>query len=560
MRAEVIVRHPTILHALRDAAHAGATVTVRPGAGRPSEVLSVAEVSEIASRSATRLVEVGVRRGDRIVVSMPTALDAVTAFFAVQLVGAIPVPYAAPAYRRCGDGAIATLCDYVRPAAVIAPGGEENFPAGVRAAVLDTADLYEAGRDESVPAVPWQPPIPAACAVIQCTSGSTGQPQGVQVSHANLAANCEQIVEFASWTAEDTSVSWLPLYHDMGLIGGLLAPMFAGADTVLLPPNRFLRAPVEWLRAVHEHRGVISATPNFGLSYAVRRVAEHDVRGLDLSSWRMIFCGAEPVSIGTVQRFVDHFAPARLAGHSVIPCYGLAEAGLMVTAAAPGQIGCDVVSRRELACTGDVVDVEATDSDAMEVVALGPPVRGNDIRVVDDAGVPLAEDRLGRVQFRGPSCTTGYFERPAATMQRRAAGGWWDTGDLGYLRDGCLRITGRSRDTIIIRGANYFAVDFEQIAESLPGVKPGAVAAVAHRASDADTDQLWMIIEAEVPESDTDEFRRALVGRITERTGVAVARTVLIPNGGLPKTTSGKLRRRDAYLRVLAEDSVVGRA
>jgi fatty-acyl-CoA synthase len=551
---DVVARYPSVLHALLDHCESKtAAVTVQRTPDQAVR-LGLGDILDTARRSAAILADRGIRRGDRVLLAMPTAPAAITAFFAIQIAGAIPVPFALPASSRRMDDIQSAVCGYVQPAAVIAPTAHVAQLSTLAARVLDIDRLHTAATHPLNAGLPLQLPDAGNCAVIQCTSGSTANPKGVMISHANLAANCEQIIEFACWKTHDTSVGWLPLYHDMGLIGALLAPIFAGAHAVLIPPKLFLRSPIEWLRAVHEHRGAISATPNFGLSYATHRIADRELCGIDLSSWRMIFCGAEPINWHTTRRFITRFAPAGLAPNSIVPCYGLAEAGLIVSAAPPGQpVRRDIVSRSSIAQSGHVVDVSPDVADALEVVEVGPAVPGTEIRIVNAAGDLVPENRLGSVQFRGPSRTPGYYGLHRETAATLHDGGWWTTGDLGYLRNASLRITGRERDTIIIRGANYFPVDFERAAESVPHVRAGSVAAVAHREPESDTDQLWLIVETGPEQSDHAEIVRAITRAVSERTSVAVSRVLVVPKGSIPKTTSGKIRRNQAYQRLAAQ-------
>jgi fatty-acyl-CoA synthase len=552
-------RYPSVLHALHHHAVSGessarVTVLLRPGS---VVELTHRQLLDSALRCATALRRLGVGAGDRVMLVMPTTAEAIVAFFAIQLLGAIPVPMALPGPARRVDvtDLLAGLCRYLRPRAVIAPASMIADLDRVTAQLIDLAVVYGYATDPRHPALPMRFPEGDECALIQCTSGSTGVPKGAMITHTNLAVNSQQIADVAAWTADDVWAGWLPLYHDMGLVGGLLTPVYIGSRSVMMSPSRFLRAPADWLRMVHRYSGTISASPNFGLGYLASRVRDDELADVDLSSWRMIFCGAEQVRWPTTQRFLARLADRGLAPGTVIPCYGLAEASLVVTASRAGQpVRRDVISRRELALAGQVVDADPSTPDALEVVEVGRPVRGTEVRVVDRGNRPLPDCHVGGVQFRGPSRTAGYYGLPEKTAAQLDAEGWWSTGDVGYLRDGSLRITGREQELIVIRGANYSPTDFEQLAESVDGVAAGGVVAVGHCGANADSEELCLVVEVESPNAPAD-LEQAIKASVVSRTGVLVSRIVFVPKRAIPKTTSGKAQRALAYQQFVAGDA-----
>ncbi|MEV0251088.1 fatty acyl-AMP ligase [Nocardia sp. NPDC050712] len=557
----VTPRHESILHALlgygdADPRPARVVFAAEPEGQRE---LTFAQLSTAARRSAAALAEAGVRQGDRVLLCLPTSPGFLTAFFGLQMLGAVPTAVATPG----GFGGLevftakfARLVAYLRPAAIVtvAALAEELAAVAGEITVLDGDALHRTALSPDAPAATPVLPSPDDLAFIQCTSGSTGTPKGVQITHGNLAANCEQITRVCGAGTGETWVGWLPLHHDMGLIGGSLTPVFSGCDAVLLPPSRFLRAPAEWLRAVGRYRGTITAAPNFAYGYAAARIRDAEIDGVDLSSWRFLFCGAEPIVPETVRRFVDRFTAWGLPANALVPCYGMAEAALAITVSAPSpRLDYDAVSRDALARAGTVVDVAEDDPDALRVVDCGPPVPGTELRIADEQGGALGENRLGQVQFRGPSRTPGYFDLPEVTAGSCTAEGWWTTGDLGYLRHGRLRITGRQKDLIIIRGANYFPTDFEHAAESVAGVRLGGVVAVGHRAPGEDSEALHLIVETELDSGEHTRLRQALRAAVSARTGVLAAAVHLVPKRAIPKTTSGKVQRALAYQQFVAD-------
>ncbi|MFE3986075.1 fatty acyl-AMP ligase [Nocardia tengchongensis] len=547
------LRHPSIVHALlANAAHgaeAPATIFLpdRPG---PEVDECVGwrhdELAAAAARVAGQLKRAGVQPGDRVVVCLPTAPAFATVFLGSMMLGAIPSAVAEPSGR--GLDKFAGLVEYLEPRAVVATetvlGIFGNQLEGVT--LLDGELLHRDARDpNTVSAVPCLP-NPGDVAFIQATSGSTGVPKGVQITHANLAANCAQLVEAAVIGDTDTWVSWLPLHHDMGLIGGFLSPLFAGVSTVLMPPSRFLRSPGDWLRAVDQFRGTHTAAPNFAYGYAAARITDAELADIDLSSWRFLVCGAEPIHPATVQRFVDRFGGWGLPADALVPGYGMAEASLVVTLARPRRpIPFDAVSRRALAESARAVDVAAGDPDALHIADCGRPVAGTEVRIVDEAENVCGDNVVGNIQFRGPSTTIGYFRMPEATA-KALADGWWDTGDIGYLRDGALRVTGRRKDLIILRGANYVPSDFEVAAESVDGVRPGGVAAVGVADEKRLSEELHLIVESAVAETAHEALAREVRIAVSKCTGVVPAGVHVVGPRSIPKTTSGKLRRADA--------------
>ncbi|MEU2032326.1 fatty acyl-AMP ligase [Nocardia amamiensis] len=559
--AELRPAHASIVHALlaggeRGAAAASTIIMAERASAHDADEIAWQhdDLVHVASRAAAGLADAGVRKGDRVLLCLPTSAEFVTAFFGALLLGAVPTAIATPG----GFGAAEIFLDrftrllaYLEPAAVVAAGSVlTGLPLPASVAAIDATVLHALAGAADTPALEPRLPAPDDLAFIQATSGSTGTPKGVQVTHANLAANCEQIARAAAIGPGDTWVGWLPLHHDMGLIGGFLTPLFRGVDAVLIPPSRFLRHPADWLRAVHRHRGTLTAAPNFAYGYAAARIADSELDGVDLSSWRFLFCGAEPIHPATVRRFVDRFRAWGLPADALVPCYGLAEASLAVTVSRPrAPIAYDSISRRALTEDGVAMDVPA--GDGLDIVDCGAPVPGTEVRILDENGAPCGPDLVGRVQFRGPSTTPGYFRMPEATAATREDG-WWDTGDMGYLRDGRLRVTGRRKDLIIIRGANYLPTDFEIAAEQVPGVRPGGVVAVGRTDNDGMSEELHLIVESSLAPEEYDALARAVRAAVSKRTGVLAAGVRVVAPRSIPKTTSGKVQR--AAARHLLED------
>lgn len=562
-------QHPTIVHALLANAERAATgpstifVPERSGDGSGGETAwRHDDLATAAGRSAAALAAAGVTPGDRVMLCLPTSPEFVTAFFGALLLGAVPTAVATPGGFGSADifrDKFTRLLAYLEPAAVVATpsvlaGGA--LPDAV--AAIDGNVLHAVACAPDAPTLAPRLPEPGDLAFIQATSGSTGTPKGVQVTHANLATNCEQIAGVATMGRGDTWVGWLPLHHDMGLIGGFLTPVFRGFDAVLMPPSRFLRSPGDWLRAVSRYRGTFTAAPNFAYGYAAARVTDAELDGVDLSSWRFLFCGAEPIHPPTVQRFVDRFAAWGLPKDALVPCYGMAEASLAVTVNRPhAPIAYDSISRRALTGNGVALDIPQDDPDAMHIVDCGAPLPGTEVRIVAEDGAICGADVVGRIQFRGPSMTIGYFRLPAETAAA-TSDGWWDTGDIGYLRDGRLRITGRHKDLIIIRGANYLPTDFELAAQEVAGVRLGGVAAVGHADTQGLSEELHLIVESGADVDEHDALRRAVRVAVSKRTGVLPAGVRVVPPRSIPKTTSGKVQRAEARRLFLVEDDLVG--
>jgi acyl-CoA synthetase (AMP-forming)/AMP-acid ligase II len=543
-------RFPSILHALVAQAERGSdgsTMTLIPEPGR-EEARRYDDLLETAARGAAVLAEHGVGHGDRVLLCLPTSSQFVTAFFGTQLLGAAPTATAAPLGLGGGAGFSAQLKElvgYLRPAAIVTTAAVIEASADLADAVLIDGDvLYARATASDAPMHPIRLPADDDLALIQCTSGSTGRPKGVMISHANLGANLEQITRASGWSDADTMVSWLPLYHDMGLIGGMLCPIYNGGNGVLMPPTRFLRAPAEWLRHVSTYRGTRAAAPNFAYGYAADRVRDNELDGVDLSSWRVLFCGAEPIHPATVQRFLERFARWGLPANGLVPCYGMAEAALSISMSRLEQpIQFDTIDRETAAGDARAIDVDPNTVGALQVVDCGVPMEGTEVRIVDGDGNLLGESQIGHVQFRGPSRTVGYFDLPEETAAAIDSSDWWKTGDVGYLRDGGVRITGRAKDLIIIRGANYFPSDFEQAAETVPGVRLGAVVAVGYRSDHGDSEELHLVVETELEGEQHELLRRSISTAVSSRTGVRAAAIHLVPRRSIPKTTSGKLQR-----------------
>jgi 1-acyl-sn-glycerol-3-phosphate acyltransferase len=499
----------------------------------------------------------GLEPGDRVALMLRTEEPFFAAFIGALLAGGIAVPIYPP-FRRD------RLEEYAHRQAGILRNAEARWlltfaearpVAGLlrsRAPSLQwVTTLDEVTREAAPP--PASRRRTGEPAVIQYTSGSTGDPKGVLLTHANVLANIRAIGKAIAISPDDVGVSWLPLYHDMGLIGSWLAALYFGIPIAILSPVAFLARPARWLRTLAAHRGTLSPAPNFAFDLCVRKIADDELQGLDLSSWRLAFNGSEPVSPDTIERFSRRFGPHGFRPEVMCPVYGLAEAAVALTVPTPGRPPrVDRIRREPFERAGQALPAPASDPSPLRFVACGHPLPGHDVRVVGPAGRPV-EDRVeGRIEFRGPSVTAGYFRNPEAT---RAAvrEGWMDSGDLGYWADGDVFVTGRQKDLIIKAGRNLYPQEVEELAGAVPGIRKGCVAAFGVADPAIGTERLVVVAESRQTETDAGErLRAAVVDRVATALGLPPDTVVIAGPGTVPKTSSGKVRRRaarEAYVR-----------
>jgi 1-acyl-sn-glycerol-3-phosphate acyltransferase len=487
---------------------------------------------------------------------LPTSPGYFFSFFGILLAGGVPVPIYPPARPQ-------QIEDHLRRHARILDNASTSFlitvPAALtvgrllRAWVPALRDLLTLeGQDAEEPLAEPFLAAPHDIAFLQYTSGSTGDPKGVILTHSDLLANIRAMGEVVGATSDDVFVSWLPLYHDMGLIGAWLGSLYFGMPLISLSPLAFLAKPLRWLQAIDRHRGTLSAAPNFAYELCLTRVAGASLEKLDLSSWRWAFNGAEPVSPQTLRGFAERFARCGLRPEAISPVYGLAEAAVGL-AFPPGGRGprIDCIDRLRFAQSGHALQLPCDDPSVLEVVACGRPLPGYQVRVVNDKGQELADRHEGQLQFQGPSATQGYFNNPEATA-RLIRDGWHDTGDRAYLVGGDIHLTGRVKDLIIRGGRNIYPYELEQAVGELSGVRKGCVAAFA--ADDSKSGSERLVVVAETRERDSGrraDLERAIRERASDILSLPPDEVVLAPPRAVLKTSSGKLRRgatRDLYL------------
>jgi 1-acyl-sn-glycerol-3-phosphate acyltransferase len=501
-----------------------------------------------AARVATGLWQQGVRQGDRVALMLPTGNSYFFSFFGILMAGSIPVPIYPPTrpsqleehLRRHGrilQNAGVRLLITVPEASGVARLLRTQVPSLQH--IVEWAELDNAKG---------APPSPAGSAqdiaFLQYTSGSTGDPKGVVLTHSHLLANIRAMGEAIEVTPNDVFVSWLPLYHDMGLIGAWLGSLYFGLPLVVMSPLQFLARPSRWLWAIHRHRGTLSASPNFGYELCLNKVTEEEIEGLDLSAWRCAFNGAEPVSATTLRRFGKRFAAYGLSRQTLSPVYGLAEAAVGLAFPPPGRGPLiDRVRREHFMVSGEALAAPKDDPDPLDIVACGRALPGYRVQVVDETGSPLPERREGRLEFRGPSATSGYFNNPEAS-ERLFRGGWLDTGDRAYIADGDIYITGRIKEMIIRGGRNIYPYEVEEAIGALPGIRKGCVAVFP--CDDADTGTERLIVIAESRERDAERLQalqRTVRQQVTDLLGLPPDDVVVAPPHTVLKTSSGKLRR-----------------
>ena len=534
-------------------------INLRPDDG-PEQTLTYAWLWRRAAAAAAALRARGLGQRDTVAIMLRTEAAFFPAFFGTLLAGAVPVPVYPPfrpdriteyAQRQgrilsnAGARLLITFATVERLGTLLR--GQVPTLAGV--VTLD--DLAPEGPDDGP-----LPDRPASWltgddpALIQYTSGSTGQPKGVLLTHANLLANIRAIRDGLAIRPDDAAVSWLPLYHDMGLIGAWLGCLYVGIPVAILSPLAFLSRPARWLWAIHEHRATLSVAPNFAFDLCAAKVADEEIAGLDLGSLRVLLNGSEAIVPRTLTRFAERFAPAGLRADALRPVYGLAECsvGLAVTPRRhPPR-----VDRIDKAFRATGRAAPSGGPDALEFVSCGAPLPRHEIRIADAAGARLGERREGRVQFRGPSTMAGYYRNPDATRAVTTDDGWLDSGDLGYLAGGELFLTGRRKDIVIKAGRNIYPHEAETVVDAVDGVRKGCVAAFGVPDAALGTERLVVVAETRVTEPALrEQVRREILERVAGTLGVPPDTVVLARPGSVLKTSSGKVRRgatRDAYL------------
>ncbi len=526
--------------------------------------LSWRRLAEAADAVAAGLQHAGIRPRQTVALMLPTAPDYFGVYLGVLRAGAVPVPIYPPARAS-------QLEDHVLRHAGILANAQVSMLVTVPEAAL-VARLLQARvpglKHISSPdklALAGARPQPVAVhaddiAFIQYTSGSTGNPKGVALTHANLLANIRAMAQAAGATADDVFVSWLPLYHDMGLIGAWLAAMVVGFPSVVMSPLAFLARPQRWLQAIHRYGGTLSAAPNFAYELCLRRIADADLAGIDLRSWRLAFNGAEAVRPETIQRFAERFARCGLRPEAMAPVYGLAEACVGLLFPPLGRTApVDTIRRAPFVAERRALPAPAGDATALRFVGCGRPLPGHEVRIVDEHGSAIDAERIeGRLEFRGPSATRGYYRNPAQTEQL-FRDGWLDTGDRAYRADGDIFVTGRVKDIVIRGGRNLYPEEIEEAVGALDGVRKGCVAVFGSADPGSGTERLVVLAEVRpAGAAALAALRARIAGAVTAVIGEPADRIELAPPHTVLKTSSGKIRR--SACRALYESGRIGGA
>jgi fatty-acyl-CoA synthase len=576
-----VLRH----RAVHDAERAHLLIT-EDGEER-SVTLTFGELYAGGQRCAAELARRGVPAGGRVALMLPTSREFFVSYAGILLAGAIPVPiyppfradrieeYAARQSAILNNAEVCLLLTFRRAEAVA-----KLLRPRVRSltGVADAEKLIEAA-DKAPPPSPGALPLHLTgsrarkgsdLALLQYTSGSTGDPKGVMLTHANLLANMRAIGEAVELGPEDVGVSWLPLYHDMGLIGAWLTLLHFGVPLAVMSPLSFLTRPERWLQAFHKQRGTISAAPNFAYELCVRKIADKDIQGVDLSSWRAALNGAEPVNPETLERFANRFASHGFRRESQLPVYGLAEAALAITVPPLGRGPLiDRAERETFASQGRAVPAAPEDASAIAFVSSGRPIQQHEVSIVDESGKEVTDRTEGFLWFRGPSATSGYYRNAAATEALLPLGpatnegeyAWMNSGDRAYRADGEIYVTGRVKDIIIKGGRNLYPHEVEELAARAEGIRKGCIVAFGLTDEAAGTEKLVVVAETR----EREPARRAAITSsmtelVTQGLGIPPDRVELIPPGSIPKTSSGKLRREETKQLYLAGTLSASRA
>ncbi len=558
----------TLVHALELAAD----ITDRGqkhqfGAKETPRSISYAQLHRDANHIAAALQAQGLEKGDRVGIILPDSEAFIETMMGCMVAGCIAVPVYPPMnlgkldnyldntthiLRKAGCKIVVTTAK-VRPILGKLLDGAPNIRA-----IVNHADIRGAIPEGSMPK--GVVVTPDDIAFLQFTSGSTSRPKGVALSHGNLIANTVAIGGEGLGVHPDysTAVSWLPLYHDMGLIGFVFTPLVFQIRTFFLNPLVFLTRPHIWLQRLSDQKGTVTFAPNFAWGLATRRIKDKDIEGLDLSHMRIAGCGAEPIHYETLSGFADRFASIGFPRKAFLPCYGMAEHSLAISfIGLEEEMSYDAVDTEALAKGVATPSADPKGENVTKIVDCGKKFTGHDIRIANDSGEPLPDRHVGELQLKGPSIMGGYFEDPEATKKAFTPDGWLKTGDLGYLVEGRVYVCGRIKDLIIVRGKNYYPQDIEGHASGVEGVRTGNVIAFGVQDAEAELERVVVLAESREPEEASQGIREGIIKAVQENMGLMVDEVLVLPPGSLPKTSSGKLQRRKAA-ELFVSDALAG--
>ncbi|MHB8502330.1 MAG: AMP-binding protein [Candidatus Acidiferrales bacterium] len=591
-RDEGVFSSETLLDVLRyramhDAERTHLLITEETEGKERSVTLTFGELYAAAQRCAAELARRGVPAGGRVALMLPTSRAFFVSYAGILLAGAIPVPIYPPFRADRIEEYAARQSAILRNAGVCLLLTFRQAEAVARllkprvhslAEVADAEKLIDVA-DKAPPPSPGALPLhltgsrarkASDIALLQYTSGSTGDPKGVVLTHANLLANIRAIGEALELGPSDVGVSWLPLYHDMGLIGAWLTLLHFGVPLAVMSPLAFLTRPERWLKAFQKYGGTISAAPNFAYELCVRKISDKDIEGLDLSHWRAALNGAEPVNPETLDRFAERFARYGFRREAQLPVYGLAEASLAVTVP-PLNRGplIDRIEREVFTAEGRAVPAHGDDTTAIAFVSSGKPFPRHEVRIVDARCNEVSDRTEGFLWFRGASATSGYYQNAEATeklfpMGPAASDGeyaWVNSGDRAYRADGEIYVTGRVKDIIIKGGRNLYPHEVEELAARAEGIRKGCIVAFGLKDEKTGTEKLIVVAESR----ERDASRRATItaavtDHVSQGLGLPPDRVEIIPPGSIPKTSSGKLRREETKQLYLAGKLAAGKA
>jgi len=516
--------------------------------------LSFSKLLNNANNWGKRLINNGLKKGDRVLLILPTGTAFYESYWGILLAGGVPVP-AYPPFRlkqiegyinnliklRTNCGAKLLITDKIIKPLLwqLKEQGRKNLPLSF----IIPNEINEESTSLKISVSQED------LGLLQYTSGSTGNQKGVMLTQANLLANIRAIGKTIGLNPKDTAVSWLPLYHDMGLIGLMLGSIYWGIELIALSPLEFLRRPFRWIYAMSHHHATITAAPNFAYNLVARKAKEEELDAADLSSLRIAICGAEPIQPATIKSFVNKFAPCGFKHESFFPAYGLAENTLAVTFSKPGEPPYQECIDMRLLDEERKAVVKKPGEGTRFVVSVGAPIDTVKVRIVDDDGNTASEGILGEVIISGPCVMKGYFNNDVPTA-RAIKDGWLYTGDVGFKLNGRFFIAGRVKDIIIRAGRNYFAEDIEAAISNLPGIRPGGLCAFSVDNKVKGTEDLVIIAEVR-DESYKKDLPDLIIKNVMNACGLSVDKAVMTSPRTLPKTSSGKIQRfkaRQMYL------------